>query len=201
VRLSELSAVLAAHGQRFSLDPPADPTVGQCLLELSFDTDFDYSMESVLMTHAEAAMPFCVRQYRVRAGSEIVAESQDNHQTRKSHSFPDGSFGAAVPVPELNSPQLETRPTIRHDGREIILTSQRPGGFGGADLWVAVRETASDPWSTPENLGPTVNTSFAEGTPGISSDGTLLFLHSDRPGTLGDDDLYVSVRTRKGRER
>jgi hypothetical protein len=114
-----------------------------------------------------------------------------------SEQAPDGSFGAAVPVPELNSPQLETRPTIRHDGREIILTSQRPGGFGGSDLWVAVRDHGSDPWSAPENLGPTVNTSFAEGTPGLSSDGTLLFLHSDRPGVLGDDDLYVSVRTKK----
>jgi hypothetical protein len=109
----------------------------------------------------------------------------------------DGSFGAAVLVPELSSPQLDTRPTIRHDGREIVLASQRPGGFGGADLWVALRDDVSDPWSAPENLGATVNTSFSEGTPGLSSDGTLLFLHSDRPGALGDDDLYVSVRTKK----
>lgn len=109
----------------------------------------------------------------------------------------DGTFAPAVAVRELNSSQLETRPTIRHDGREIVFTSQRPGGLGGADLWVAVRDDVTDPWSTPENLGPEVNTPFAEGTPGLSSDGMALFLHSDRPGSLGDDDLYVSVRTKR----
>lgn len=33
LRLTELSEALAPHGQRFSLDPPGDPTVGECLLE------------------------------------------------------------------------------------------------------------------------------------------------------------------------
>src|SRR5881275_2209464 len=33
IRLSDLQAVLEPHGQRFSLDPPGDPTLGECLLE------------------------------------------------------------------------------------------------------------------------------------------------------------------------
>jgi glycolate oxidase FAD binding subunit len=32
-RLSALQAALAVHGQRLSLDPPGDPTLGECLLE------------------------------------------------------------------------------------------------------------------------------------------------------------------------
>jgi Tol biopolymer transport system component len=109
----------------------------------------------------------------------------------------DGTFGPAVAVTDLNSPALETRPSIRHDGREIVFTSQRPGGFGNSDLWMSMRDTVWDPWSRPVNLGPAVNTSFSEGTPGISSRGTELYFHSDRPGSLGDDDLYVSTRTKK----
>jgi hypothetical protein len=53
-------------------------------VELGFDTDFDHAMESVLWDHPEAAVPFCVRHYLVRAGGTVVAERSDNHQTRNT---------------------------------------------------------------------------------------------------------------------
>jgi hypothetical protein len=56
-------------------------------IELTFDTDADHAMESVLMGHPEQAMPFCVRDYRVCAGEALVAEVQANHQTRNSLRF------------------------------------------------------------------------------------------------------------------
>ena len=56
-------------------------------LDLSFDTNFDHPMESVLLDHQETAMAFCVRHYRVRAGDRVVAEVLDNHQTRNCHEF------------------------------------------------------------------------------------------------------------------
>src|SRR2546426_5514195 len=43
---------------------------------------------------------------------------------------------------------------------EIFLSSDvsgRVGGIGSQDLWVSTRATTLDPWSTPVNLGPTVN--------------------------------------------
>ena len=52
-------------------------------IELSFDTDFDHPMESVLMGHPERAMPFCVRQFEVRDGAgRVLYHCEDNHQTR-----------------------------------------------------------------------------------------------------------------------
>ena len=52
-------------------------------IELSFDTDFDHPMESVIMGHPERVMPFCITHYRIRDGrGAIVAECNDNHQTR-----------------------------------------------------------------------------------------------------------------------
>ena len=52
-------------------------------IEISFDTDFDYAMESVLLGHAERVMPFCVRNYRIRgAGDQLLVERRDNYQTR-----------------------------------------------------------------------------------------------------------------------
>jgi hypothetical protein len=57
-------------------------------VELTFDTDFDHPMESVLMTHPETAMPFCVKRYRLEdAAGRVVAECADNHQTRNTWQF------------------------------------------------------------------------------------------------------------------
>ena len=54
-------------------------------IELSFDTDFDHPMESVLMGHPERVMPFCVRRYRILdENRQELATCESNHQTRNS---------------------------------------------------------------------------------------------------------------------
>ena len=51
-------------------------------IELSFDTDFDHPLESVLLTHPETVIPFCVRNYRILdASGRLIHETFDNHQT------------------------------------------------------------------------------------------------------------------------
>jgi WD40-like Beta Propeller Repeat len=114
---------------------------------------------------------------------------------------PDGTFGPAAPVTELNVPGgptngRDTRTAIRHDAREILITSNRPGGQGGNDLWVSTRASTSEPWSAPVNLGPVVNGRFLDGAPALSSDGQTLFFYSDRPGGVGSFDLYMTMRQR-----
>jgi len=52
------------------------------LIELSFDTDFDHPMESVLMGHPERDVPFCVRSCRITAGGREIAHCAGNHQTK-----------------------------------------------------------------------------------------------------------------------
>ena len=51
-------------------------------------------------------------------------------------------------------------------------------------------------WSAPVNIGPNVNSTFTEGGPAISKDGLSLYFHSERPGSLGSTDIWVSVRER-----
>ncbi len=54
-------------------------------IELSFDTDFDHAMESVLMGHPYNVVPYCVREYRlIDALDRVVYECTDNHQTRNT---------------------------------------------------------------------------------------------------------------------
>jgi hypothetical protein len=111
----------------------------------------------------------------------------------------DGTFGPAVLVVELSSPFEDLHPAIRRDGLEMFLASDRPGTLGNVDLWVSTRANTSDRWSTPVNLGPTVNSVFADGGPALSRNGTELYFHSPfRPGNVGGPmfDIWVSTRTK-----
>jgi len=52
-------------------------------IELSFDTDFDHPMESVLMTHPENVMPFCIQNYKILDETgNVLFEKRGNYQTR-----------------------------------------------------------------------------------------------------------------------
>lgn len=106
-------------------------------------------------------------------------------------------FGEPVAVPELNSVADDRAPSIRFDGREIFLTSNRDGGFGDYDLWTSTRAGGGLPWSIPVNLGPAINTSYLEVAPMISEDGNTLLFVSNRPGGYGLIDLYYSTRVSK----
>jgi WD40-like Beta Propeller Repeat len=111
----------------------------------------------------------------------------------------DEAWGPGVDVTELNGPYRDTRTAIRRDGLEMFISSDatsRPGGVGGQDLWVSTRATTADAWSTPVNLGPTVNSTSFDGAPALSFDGTTLYFFSARPGGFGANDLYVTTRAR-----
>ena len=108
----------------------------------------------------------------------------------------DETFSAAVLVVELSSPASDVAPTIRRDGLELYLGSNRPGTLGGQDVWVATRATTSDLWSAPLNLGSPVNTVNFDAGPWLSFDGTELYFHSSmRPGNVSIRfDLWVARR-------
>ena len=91
----------------------------------------------------------------------------------------------------------ELNPFISRDGLSLYFASDRPGGFGGFDIWVSKRPSVNDPWGEPQNLGPNVNTPSTENSPALSLDGRRLYFQSDRPGGFGDLDLYVSERVHK----
>jgi hypothetical protein len=115
----------------------------------------------------------------------------------------DMSFRAASPIVELNDPAAnDIQPNVRKDGREIVFSSTRAGGEGGPDIWSATRASVDDPWSTPVNLGPSVNTAFGESRPSLSWDAQqLLFGRAGPVGTgeggTGASDIYVATREQR----
>jgi hypothetical protein len=96
--------------------------------------------------------------------------------------------------PTFNSPQEDAEPCLSVDGLKLYFHSMRPGGYGNQDLWIATRQTRDDPWQAPVNLGPSVNTPYHDGRPGLSPDGLTLLFNSNRPGGLGRYELWMTTR-------
>jgi hypothetical protein len=113
--------------------------------------------------------------------------------------FDDGSYGAPALVPGLNTAANDLRPNLRRDGREIFFDSNRTGGQGMLDLWTSTRTSKADPWSTPANLGPNVNSSANDLRASLSWDAKTLYFGSTRPGGEGSQDIYVTTREKIGR--
>ncbi len=94
----------------------------------------------------------------------------------------------------INGEFDDRMPSLSQDGNYIVFSSNRPGGFGGYDLWASKREKQSQKWSKPLNLGATINTPDNESAPSLSIGGRMLFFSSDRHGGFGHYDLYLSRR-------
>jgi len=97
--------------------------------------------------------------------------------------------------PVVNSPFTEGVPKLSRDGLTLLFSSDRPGGSGRRDIWVTSRATRAGRWTSPLNLGPAVNGPGNDWCPAISADGLILIFQSDRPGTFGGDDFWMSTRT------
>ena len=140
---------------------------------------------------------------RGSAGNDIYASTLQR----------DATFGAVVPVFEVNSPYNDQHPSISRDGLEMYFTSDRPGstpdldtGQPSPDIWVSTRASTSDHWGTPENLdafnarigGPAVNSPYHDGGPSLSFDGmTLYFFSAFRQGSQSAFfDIWMTTRTK-----
>jgi len=127
----------------------------------------------------------------------------DIYETRL---LPDGTFGDVVLVEELSVEGHRDRmPAVRKDGLELFQQTTRPGGLGGADLWVSTRASVSDPWAPPVHLGAPINSPTRaegeqsnDGGPTLSRDGTTLYWASAfRTGNATQQfDIWVSTRTK-----
>ena len=87
---------------------------------------------------------------------------------------------------------------MRFDGREAFIVRGNPPLPIGFDFWVSTRETTSDPWSAPVNLGPVVNSSVEDAAAHISADRQTLYFESIRAGGVGRSDLWMTTRTKRG---
>jgi hypothetical protein len=90
----------------------------------------------------------------------------------------------------LNTSSNDHMPFVYGD--LLVFSSDRPGGFGGYDLYYS--QKSSTGWTEPVNFGPKINSEFDEYRPVVSDHmefaNQLMIFSSNRPGGLGGFDLY-----------
>ncbi len=90
----------------------------------------------------------------------------------------------------INTEYWETSPSLSPDKNALYFSSNRPGGFGGADLYVSYRQP-NGKWGAAQNMGAAVNTAGDEQAPCIHADNQTLFFTSNGLPGYGGSDIYV----------
>ena len=97
---------------------------------------------------------------------------------------------------ELNTPSQDGCPIQSPDGLSLYIASNRPGGKGGLDIWVATRASTGAPWGAPQNLGEPVNSAADDFCPTpVGKDGLFFVSREALPGACGQGDIYYTHRT------
>lgn len=124
--------------------------------------------------------------------------TQGGNDIYMSRTAGDGTLLPPTLVSELSTSANDLFTSVRKDGRELFLSSDRGGTIGSLDFWVARRRSTVELWSVPENLGPIVNSTMFEQRPAISRNALTMIFTSNRPdGNFGNFDLYETTRTRE----
>lgn len=104
-----------------------------------------------------------------------------------------GVWGAPVAV-SFDSPANEFDPAFDAEGRHVWFFSNRPGGFGGDDIYEVDFDPRTGAFGEPRNLGAAINSAGDEWAPTPSADGTVLLFATNGRGGAGRHDLFESVR-------
>ncbi len=104
----------------------------------------------------------------------------------------DGAWGAPEALPGLiNSTFRESSITITKEGDRLYFASERPGGYGGSDIYVCTKD-ANGEWSRVKNMGAVINTELDEDAPFIDYDGKTFYFSSQGGKSMGGFDIFKS---------
>lgn len=106
---------------------------------------------------------------------------------------PDGKWGELQKYGnEINSQFIETSACFSSDTSEIYFSSNRPGGYGGKDIY-RIKKLPNGKWAMPYNLGKEINTPYDDDDPYLHPDGVTLYFSSKGHSTMGEYDVFKSV--------
>lgn len=92
----------------------------------------------------------------------------------------------------------DSQPTLSADGNSLYFASDRPGGFGGIDIYITKKDPKTGIWGVPQNAGNKINTRGDEKTPFIHSDSETLYFSSDGHFGFGGMDIFFIRKNDKG---
>lgn len=127
-------------------------------------------------------------------GQTLIAFRDDNGNGNVYYSTWDGKdwtslmgFGS-----DVNTKYWETHACLSADGNTLYFISDRPGGFGGRDIYSCVK-LPNGKWSLAKNLGPMINTKYDEDGVFIHPDGVTLIFASRGHKTMGGFDIFFAT--------
>ncbi len=127
----------------------------------------------------------------------FIYKDEDNGSIYYSE-FKDNHWGTPIKLgPNINTKYRETHASLSIDGKTLYFTSDRPGGYGGLDIYRS-RLQPDGTWGPAENLGPAVNTPEDEEGPYIHPDNRTLFFSSKGHNTMGGYDIFKVTLNRFG---
>ncbi|MBN2730286.1 MAG: OmpA family protein [Bacteroidales bacterium] len=103
----------------------------------------------------------------------------------------DSKWSQLIPLESLNTKYKESSACISSDGKTIYFTSNRPGGYGGLDIYMAKMKLDGS-WGKAINLGPTVNSLYDEEGVSLSEDNNVLYFSSNNTRSMGGYDVFRS---------
>ena len=127
------------------------------------------------------------------ADGKLLFLSKDDHVNSDIYvsSYDGKTWSKTVKLNKnINTKDWESHGFISEDGNQLVFASDRPGGFGGLDLYIS-RKVNGD-WGPAVNLGPEINTQFNEDRPYLINDGKTLFFSSQGHENMGGYDIFRS---------
>lgn len=102
----------------------------------------------------------------------------------------------------INSKYRELSASLTADGKKLYFSSDRPGGFGGLDIYVSELQDDGT-WGPAVNAGPKINTKEDEDAPFIHPEDNMLYFSSRGHYGMGGYDIFRSpnVNGKWGRPR
>jgi outer membrane protein OmpA-like peptidoglycan-associated protein/Tol biopolymer transport system component len=97
-------------------------------------------------------------------------------------------LGKNINTKEYHEPDA----SLSFDGRMLYFTSNKPGGYGGHDIYRSVWNEDKKMWGVAENLGDILNTAYDERSIFIHPDGKTMYFASKGHNTIGGYDLFYS---------
>jgi tetratricopeptide (TPR) repeat protein len=157
-------------------------------------TDFllsnEYETFDMGPLHYAAQAPLCaVTKHNFKDGEKQIFSDDLELSLFTAHVQPDGSFTNLVAFPFNEVGYATGFGTLNPTGKIMYFASNRPGGFGGFDIYVSYFK--NNAWTYPENLGNTINSAGNEITPFF--DGETLYFSSDMHMGLGGFDVFKST--------
>jgi outer membrane protein OmpA-like peptidoglycan-associated protein len=92
----------------------------------------------------------------------------------------------------INTDSHESAAALSFDGKSLFFISEKEGGFGGKDIYVAQWDTERERWGEAQNLGPVVNSPYDEDGVYMHPDGKTLYFSSEGHNSIGGNDIFYS---------